>query len=130
MRELITPQEMAERLSVEYGTFRRTNWRNYPHIFIGKGRTLRSVRFMWESDLSHLRIEVKNGDQSIYEERSENVPSEIQIQRDSILQVGLHLEGSRSGMDSQRAKENKGTRRKESHRGKQNSRFNVLRGLH
>ena len=54
MRELITPQEMAERLSVEYGTFRRTNWRNYPHIFIGKGRTLRSVRFMWESDLSHL----------------------------------------------------------------------------
>ena len=130
MRELITPQEMAERLSVEYGTFRRTNWRNYPHIFIGKGRTLRSVRFMWESDLSHLRIEVKNVDQSIYEERPENVPSEIQIQRDSILQVGLHLEGSRSGMDSQRAKENKGTRRKESHRGQQNSRFNVLRGLH
>lgn len=130
MRELITPQEMAERLSVEYGTFRRTNWRTYPHIFIGKGRTLRSVRFMWESDLSHLRIEVKNGDQSIYEERTENVPSEIQIQRDSILQVGLHLEGSRSGMDSQRAKENKGTRRKESHREKQNSRFDVLRGLH
>ncbi|MEI3454927.1 MAG: hypothetical protein V8Q91_16345 [Bilophila wadsworthia] len=130
MRELITPQEMAERLSVEYGTFRRTNWRNYPHIFIGKGRTLRSVRFMWESDFLNLRIEVKNGDQSIYEERPENVPSEIQIQRDSILQVGLHLEGSHSGMDSQRAKENKGTRRKESHRGQQNSRFNVLRGLH
>lgn len=130
MSELITPREMAERLSIEYETFRRTNWRIYPHIFVGKGRTLRSVRFMWASDFSHLQIEVKDGDQSIYEGWPENIQSEVQVQRNSILKVGLHVEGGCSGMDSQRKTKNKGSRRKESQRGHQCHRFDVLRGLH
>lgn len=52
--EILTWTEFARRLGVKEETFRRLNWRVYRHIFVGKSRNLRSARFAWHDDGSHL----------------------------------------------------------------------------
>lgn len=52
--ELLDWKEFAKRLGVKEETFRRFNWRTYRHIFVGNGRNLRSARFAWHEDGSHL----------------------------------------------------------------------------
>ena len=47
--ETLTADEMSERLGISRETFRRI-WKIYPHIPVGRGKTLRSVRFLWDSD--------------------------------------------------------------------------------
>ena len=52
--ELLDWKEFAKRLGVKEETFRRFRWRVYRHTFVGNGRNLRSARFAWHEDGSHL----------------------------------------------------------------------------
>ena len=54
MSEILTAHEMAIRLKIDFDAFRKTNWKKCNHLFVGTGKTLRSARFIWTSDLSHL----------------------------------------------------------------------------
>ena len=61
--ETLTADEMSERLGISRETFRRI-WKIYPHIPVGRGKTLRSVRFLWDSDtlkeVSHVHQEIQD----------------------------------------------------------------------
>lgn len=71
---------MAERLNMTWEAFRRTNWRVYPHTWVGTGRDLRSARFVWYEDCSHLKIE-GGGDvsNSLHQSREEGIQSGIRV---------------------------------------------------
>lgn len=56
--ELLTADEMCERLKTNFDTFRRT-WRRWKHVRVGEGNTLRSMRFYWQS--GPIRAEAING---------------------------------------------------------------------
>lgn len=56
--ELLTADEMCERLKTNFGTFRRT-WRRWKHERVGEGNTLRSMRFYWRG--GPVRAEAING---------------------------------------------------------------------
>ena len=76
MSEILTAHEMAIRLKIDFDAFRKTNWKKYKHLFVGTGKTLRSARFIWTSDLSHLDMEVENVDSSLYAGRETGLPGE------------------------------------------------------
>lgn len=56
--ELLTADEMCERLKTNFDTFRRT-WKRWKHERVGMGNTLRSMRFYWQS--GPVRAEANDG---------------------------------------------------------------------
>ncbi len=56
--ELLTADEMCERLKTNFDTFRRT-WKRWKHERVGVGNTLRSMRFYWQS--GPVRAEANDG---------------------------------------------------------------------
>ena len=103
MSGLLTWKEMAAQLKVEEHAFRKANWRQFPHTFVGTGRDLRSVRFVWHDNLSHLKIEGgEDVSNAIHKSREAGLPSQNQISESSVHQGWIHNQGSRQGLDGRR----------------------------
>lgn len=101
--ETLTADEMSERLGISRETFRRI-WKIYPHIPVGRGKTLRSVRFLWDSDtlkeVSHVHQEVQDEEWyairggSVRRRAKNRVPGRIFDQTGG-AQVGIDRQGLR-----------------------------------
>lgn len=100
--ELLTWEEMAHRLREHPQSFRKSNWRRYPHTFVGQGRNLRCARFLWHDDLSHLRVEVAHVNNALSESREESLPGENKVSQPSIYKVRVQDPGGRENMDGRR----------------------------
>jgi hypothetical protein len=59
--EILNTAAMCERLQISRETFRGI-WRQFPHIFAGTGRDLRSARFTWDENSL---MEAANGNQEV-----------------------------------------------------------------
>lgn len=81
--DILNSHQMAERLNMTWEAFRRTNWRTYPHTWVGTGRDLRSARFVWYEDCSHLRIEGGDVHISVHESREEGLQGGIRVPGDA-----------------------------------------------
>lgn len=101
--ETLTADEMSERLGISRETFRRI-WKIYPHIPVGRGKTLRSVRFLWDSDtlkeVSHVHQEIQDEEWyairggSVRRGAKNRVPGRILDQAGS-PQMGIDRQGLR-----------------------------------
>lgn len=81
--DLLNSRQMAERLGMGWEAFRKGRWRMYPHTFVGMGRDLRSARFLWYEDCSHLRIEGGDVHISVHESREEGLQGGIRVPGDA-----------------------------------------------
>lgn len=64
--ELLTANEMCDRLKISFDTFRKT-WKRWKHERIGTGHTLKSMRFYWNG--GPIMAETDNGDCKISDKK-------------------------------------------------------------
>ena len=101
--DLLNSHQMAEKLGVTWEAFRKSNWRTYPHTWVGLGRDLRSARFVWYEDCSHLKIE-GGGDvgNSIHQSREEGLQSGVRDSGAESYQGRIPNLGERKRLDIRR----------------------------
>ena len=68
--ELLKAKEMADKLKVSRELFRAI-WRDFPHLFAGRGQDLRSARFIWDKDAL---MEAVHGSQKIQNKGRASIP--------------------------------------------------------
>ena len=107
--DLLNSHQMAAKLDMTWEAFRKSDWRVYPHTWVGTGRDLRSARFVWYEDCSHLKIE-GGGDvgSSIHEGRKEGVPGGIRVSGPESHQGRVSDSGGRKRLDFRRKKASEG----------------------
>ena len=102
--ETLTADEMSERLGISRETFRRI-WKIYPPIPVGRGKPLRSVRFLWDSDtlkeVSHVHQEIQDEEWyaissgSVRRRAKNRVPGRI-LEQDEGARMGINRQEIRN----------------------------------
>ena len=89
---------MAEILMVEASSLAKV-WRDWPHFFVGKGRTARGARFRPDDVLEYL--ERNNGNYSLHDQERQAVQGRgLPTRSEDRIKVGVHESAGRKKVGS------------------------------
>ena len=93
-------KDVAHHLCMTERAFREFDWRSLPHasIYGGSAKYLRDARFDLDMIDEYLKRTVY-GNHSVYTERKNCIPGEIQLSKKTIHKVRLHTSRQGTGMD-------------------------------
>jgi hypothetical protein len=101
MFQAVNIHKLATALDASHHTLRK-NWRNFPHIFIGDGKTLRGARFIVSEVIEHLKKEA--GHVSVEKQKKKNMDRKVQVPRRTIQKGGIQNQIGSSGVGGSKAK--------------------------
>jgi hypothetical protein len=122
MYPIVDIHELATILKASPHTLKK-NWRSFPHIFIGDGKTLRGARFIVSEVIEHLKKEA--GHVSVEKQKKKDMGRKVQVPRQTIQTGGIQNQIGSSGVGGSKAK---GAEKSASIRAG-SDKFNLLSGI-
>ena len=94
----LTGKELAEVLAISYSTLKKT-WRGLPHIKLGSGNSLNSVRFLLPDVISYLRM-LNYGPKEILDQTRHQIRGQVHGQGPDDIEAWLSDSSGGESLDS------------------------------